>query len=465
MIGKLFSRLFGGRPTKPPEDTGPIVYRRDQHGIARNSISSCGLRVTTQLRDAGYKAYVVGGAVRDLLAGQQPKDFDVATDATPDQVRAVIRRSRVIGKRFQIVHAMCGDETVEVSTFRAQQTDDPDDAARPTDQHGRVLRDNVFGTMPDDAMRRDFTVNALFYDPATEEIWDFCNGFKDAQARVMRMIGDPYARYREDPVRMLRVVRLAAKLGFTIDPATRAPIAELSTLLENVPASRLFDEMLKLLLSGHSAACIAQLRAEGLHHGLLPMLDVILEQPLGERFVNIALQTTDRRIAQDKPVSPGFLFAALLWHEVLAAWNRGQSAGLRSVPALFAAMDEVLRVQDKKLSIPRRYDAVMKEIWSLQPRFLQRTGTRPDKLLEHPRFRASYDFLRLRCEAGEIEEEIGLWWERFQVADADERAGMLEPESGPRPRRRSRRGRGGAKARAGEEDNGGQDAQSGTEIA
>jgi len=379
---------------------------------------------------------VVGGAVRDLLLGRHPKDFDVATDATPEQVKRVFRRARIIGRRFRLVHVMFGDETVEVSTFR--RAIDAEDAE--TDEHGRILRDNEFGDQEQDAARRDFTANALFYDPATQEIYDYHNGYQDIRANVLRMIGDPEVRYREDPVRMLRAVRLSAKLGMQLDPATAAPIAKMKHLLRNVPQARLFDEMLKLLFSGHALECIKQLRAMDLHHGLLPMLDVILEQPLGERFVMLALENTDQRIAQDKPTSPAFMFAALLWHEVLAAWKARQEAGERPVPGLHAAMDEVLDRQRAQLAIPRRYDAVMKELWLLQPRFEQRAGQRPFRLLALPRFRAAYDFLLLRCQSGEADAELGQWWEAFQHASEERRAEMLQPESaGPKKRRRRSR--------------------------
>jgi poly(A) polymerase len=262
------------------------------------------------------------------------------------------------------------------------------------------------------------------------------------------MIGDPVERYREDPVRMLRAVRLSSKLGLEIDAGTRAPIRPMSDLMQNVPAARVFDEMLKLLLSGHAKECVLRLRREGLHHGLLPMLDVILEQPLGERFVMLALENTDQRIREDKPVSPGFLFAALLWHEVLAAWKAREARGLKPYPALQQAMDGVLGVQEEKLAIPRRYDAVMREIWSMQPRFEGRAGRRPFALLEHPRFRAAYDFLALRAESGEQPAELAAWWERFQRADPEARQAMLQPDTGPRKRRRRKRRAGGGAQQA-----------------
>jgi poly(A) polymerase len=418
-----------------------------RHGVRRESISSCARRVTETLQAQGYKAYVVGGAVRDLMLEHTPKDFDVATDATPEQVHALFRRSRIIGRRFRLVHVMFGQDTVEVSTFRAMHNGDGDDT-RMQDAHGRLLRDNVFGAQSDDAVRRDFTVNALYYDPATEEVLDYCGGVHDVDARTLRIIGDPLVRYREDPVRMLRAVRLAAKLGLEIDPATRAPITRMASLMQNVPPARLFEEMLKLLLSGHAVACVGRLRSEGLHHGLLPLLDVILEQPLGERFVTLALQRTDERILADKGVSPGFLFAALLWHEVLAAWNAAKDRGVPPVPAMHEAMDQVLSVQAEKIAIPRRFGTDMKEIWLLQWRFDQRSGKRPYRVLESPKFRAGYDFLILRCESGEVDAELGQWWTRFQDVSDTEReemiAGVIQAPGMKRRRRRRGGGRGAA---------------------
>jgi poly(A) polymerase len=446
MIKKFIQRVFGKEKKADSKNSKPRILKVAEHGIKREMISACALRTTDQLQQAGYQAFVVGGAVRDLLMGRAPKDFDVATDATPDQVRSVIRRSRIIGRRFQIVHALCGNETVEVSTFRAMSVAivevENDSNEMRADEHGRLLRDNVFGDQAEDASRRDFTANALFYDPATQEVWDYHHGVADIRAKKLRMIGDPATRYREDPVRLLRAARFAAKLGFGIDGPTQKPIREMAELLKNVPKSRLFDEMMKLLLSGHAWACVTTLRNEGLHHGLLPLLDVILEQPMGERFVKLALEQTDLRIQQDKTVSPGFLFATLLWHEVLAAWDANLKGDMRKTLALHQAMDDVLKKQSAQLNIPRRFDAVMNEIWQLQPRFLDRAGSKPFRLLSHPRFRAGFDFLLLRCQCGELDEELGVWWEKFQAADEDERQGMLlveTAEPGAKKRRRRKR--------------------------
>jgi poly(A) polymerase len=435
MIKKFIRRVLG----LPSENLQRVP--RERHGLASEGLSPSAAKVCTALREAGFSAYVVGGAVRDLLLGITPKDFDVATDARPEQIRPLFRRALIIGRRFRLVHVMLGGETVEVSTFRGADT-----TTAEKDEHGRVLRDNVFGTQEEDARRRDFTVNALYYDPASEEIVDLHGGLDDLKKRMLRVIGDPETRYREDPVRMLRGVRLAAKLGLTLEAQTRAPIRSLAPLMERVPPARLFDEMLKLLLSGHASACLRQLRDVGLHKGLLPLLDVILEQPLGERFVTLALAQTDERVLAERPVSPAFLFAALLWHEVLAAWKARQARGERALPALEGAMDEVLDTQCAKLAITRKLTATMREVWTMQPRFEQRSGSRAFRVLEAPRFRMAYDFLALRAASGEVAADLEEWWRAFQSADAESRKAMLLPESGPRKRRRRRRKKGPAAA-------------------
>jgi poly(A) polymerase len=437
MITKLLGRVFSGRLFRGGQ---PRIIPLAEHGIGRERIGNCALRTCEALQQAGYQAFVVGGAVRDLILGRDPKDFDVATDATPEEVRGIFRRSRIIGRRFRIVHVLCGRELVEVTTFRGQAAE-ADSGRQVEDEHGRLLRDNVWGDQAQDAARRDFTINALFYDPAKQEVWDYHGGVADLKRRRLRMIGEPAQRYREDPVRMLRAVRFAAACGLEIDAATRKPVKTLAPLLAHVPAARLFDEMLKLLLSGHAVECVKRLRKEGLHHGLLPLLDVILEQPLGERFVMLALKNTDARVREGKPVSPAFLFAALLWHEVLAAWNKAQARGVPPVPALHEAMDAVIERQTGQLAIPRRYTADMKELWLMQPRFAQRSGQRPFRLLEQPRFRAAYDFLLLRCESGEVEKSLGDWWTSFQDADAEGRGAMLVADTAPAKKRRKRRRR------------------------
>jgi poly(A) polymerase len=442
MIHRLVKRVQNLLSRSPRLRKVPRRISAAQHGIDRKLVSRSALRTCEVLQAAGHRAYLVGGAVRDLLLGIIPKDFDVATDATPEQVKSHFRRAIIIGRRFRLVHVMFGAETIEVSTFRALGAGE-----RDTDEHGRVLADNVFGEQYEDAARRDFTINALYYDPSTQEVLDYHDGVRDVRRRRLRIIGDPESRYREDPVRMLRAVRFAAKLGFEIDPATRAPIARLASLIENVPAARLFDEMLKLLMSGYSVACISRLRAEGLHHGLLPLLDVILEQPQGERFVMLALARTDERARAGKRVAPGFLFATLLWHEVQSKWNARVAAGEHRMPALEAAIDQVLETQTEKLAIQRRFTSDMREIWTLQTRFERRTGQAPFRLLEHLRLRAGYDFLLIRCEAEEAAAELGEWWTRFIHGSDEERAALMEEASktrtaaapGARRRRRPRR--------------------------
>ena len=408
------------RRGQPDAARGITVERRipaDSLGLSKSLISSAALKTCEGLQNAGFQAYVVGGGVRDSALDRAPKDFDVATDAPPEEVQKIFRRARIIGRRFQINHVIFGRETIEVSTFRALQTN------AQTDEHGRVLRDNLFGTMQEDALRRDFTVNALYYDPIAEVVVDFLGGVDDLASRRLRMIGDPATRYREDPVRMLRTVRFAAKLGFEVEPSTLAPIRPLADLLENVPAARLFDEMLKLLESGHALACIQRLRHEGLHHGVLPLLDAIFED--GERFVTLALEQTDHRVNTGKSISPSFLFATLLWQQVLRRWQGRLADGELPIPALHAAIDTVLDEQGAKLAIQRRYQADMREIWTMQPR-LERRSRQSYRMLEHLRFRAGYDFLLLRCEAGEIPAEIGQWWTDFIDADRAGRDALIE---------------------------------------
>jgi poly(A) polymerase len=421
MIKKFIRRILGTK-TKEAGATGakPLTLGPKEHGINPQLVSPNALRVTQTLQEAGFKAFVVGGAVRDLLLGVKPKDSDIATNATPEQVKRLFRRAFIIGKRFQIVHVMMGQEQLEVTTFRGASSD-----GAPKDEHGRVLRDNTFGLQHEDAVRRDFTINAMYYDPATQTVLDYHGGIADIRAKTLRIIGVPEARYREDPVRLLRVVRFAAKLNFNIEPATSAPIALMAPLINNVPAARVFDEMLKLLMSGQALACLQQLRKQGLHHGLLPLLDVVLEQPLGEKFVTLALANTDLRIQQGKPVSPGFLFASLLWHQVLEKWTAYQAAGEYPIPALHLAADDVLDAQTDKLALQRKIASDMRDIWAMQPRFERRIGKSPYKLLEHLRIRAGYDFLLLRCASGEIDSEIGEWWTDFMSADGAGREVLL----------------------------------------
>ena len=440
--GRLSTRAARRASTKTVHE--PEVYKASKIGIDHRLVSNAATRSVQDLQKAGYRAFIVGGAVRDLLLGIRPKDFDVATDAEPEQVQRVFRRARIIGRRFRLVHVMFGPETIEVSTFRALQADDVD-----IDEHGRVLRDNVFGEQHEDATRRDFTVNALYYDPIADKVLDYHHGVKDLKAKVLRMIGHPEHRYREDPVRMLRAVRLSAKLGFGIEPATRRPIAALADLVRHVPNARLFDEMLKLLHSGNAYEGLRQLRECGLHHGCLPLLDLVFDakDPAALEFVTRALKATDARIHERKPVSPGFLFAALLWNLVNERWQQRHAQGEHTIPALNAAIDDVVDAQLDALAIQRRYVSDMREIWLMQPRFEKRQAGTAARLMEHMRFRAGYDFMLLRAESGQCDALLAQWWTDYIDGDASACTELLaqasavrgKSASAARPRRRRRK--------------------------
>ena len=435
-LKRFVGKLFGQR------SSGLQRIGRDKHGIDRRNVSRHAIKVCEVLQHEGYQAYIVGGAVRDLIVGLEPKDFDVATNATPEQVRPLFRRARIIGRRFQLVHVVFGQEIIETSTFRA-----PASESQETDENGRILRDNEFGTLAQDAARRDFTINALYYNPTTEEVIDYHQGVEDLKHRVVRMIGDPRTRYREDPVRMLRAVRFAVKLNGKIDPASEEPLQSMAGLIENVPASRLFDEMLKLLTCGHAMDCLQRLRQDGLHQGMLPLLDVVLEQPSGAAFIELALDRTDHRVRAGKTVSPSFLFAALLWHQVELRWQQLQKQGEVGIPALMQAADSVLDEQTEKLAIQKRFSADMREIWFMQPRFDRRLPKSIWRMIEQPRFRAAVDFLQLRAAAGDFDSVLAQWWMDLANADDSGKADMIEElnnlpretaAGAPRPRRRRR---------------------------
>ncbi|MFC3337698.1 polynucleotide adenylyltransferase PcnB [Paracandidimonas soli] len=451
-IKTLVNRLF-------PPARGPQRLARDKHGIDKRKVSRHAIKVCEVLHQHGYAAYIVGGAVRDLIVGLAPKDFDVATNATPNQIRPLFRRARIIGKRFQLVHVVFGPEIIETSTFRAPASEEQD-----TDEHGRILRDNLFGTHEQDAARRDFTLNALYYDPIEEIVIDYHNGVRDLQKRRVRMIGDPETRYREDPVRMLRALRFSCKLDAEIVPATREPIQRLAGLLQNVPDSRLFDEMLKLLTCGHGMTCLRELHAYGLDKTLMPWVQTIFSTPEDEAFVTLALDRTDKRILTGKTISPSFLLAALLWKPVYRQWNAIVAKGEPPAPALVRAADEALERQSGKLGIQKRYVADMHDIWFMQPRF-ERANTRSIwRMLEQPRFRAAVDFLQLRAEAHEVDSVFAQWWMDLANAGDTERARLIEereaenrgkPSSGARRRRTRRRGPRKAAAAGAQTDTGG----------
>ena len=458
-------RAAAAKGAKARVPTGKRVdVPASEHGIDPKLVDERALKVVTTLHDAGYEAYIVGGAVRDLILGLRPKDFDVATNATPEQVKSLFRRAFIIGKRFRIVHVVYGrgreHEVIEVSTFRAYLDADAaeqvsgnektsrkalEDKTHVVDASGRVLRDNVWGPQDQDAARRDFTVNAMYYDPTSGVVVDYHGGIKDAKKRVLRMIGEPEVRYREDPVRIIRVVRFAAKLGFDIEPKTRAPLQTMSELLGNIPQSRLFDEMIKLLQTGHARASLEELRKQGLQQGLFPILDAVFDPtnpPSAERlkFIDLALADTDRRVGEGKPVAPSFLLACLLWHDVREQWDMNMTHGESSFPALQQATDAVFNARIGDISGRGKLAADMREIWTMQPRFDRRIGNGPLTLVEQPRFRAGFDFLRLRGQVGEVDPELANWWEDFSLADDEERRDLLSQARDSEAAKRQARG-------------------------
>ncbi len=384
--------------------------------------------------------------MRDLLLGREPKDFDVATDARPEEVRALFRNARIIGRRFRLVHVHFQGEIIEVATFRGNASEEGDGEREVAD--GMILRDNVYGTLEEDAWRRDFTVNSLYYNIADFSVVDYTGGMEDLAAGRLRLIGDPEARYREDPVRMLRAVRFAAKLGFRIDPATEAPLFELGHLLESVPPARLYEEVLKLFLSGHGVASFELLRRYGLFGHLFPATEAALareEQGFPLTFVTRVLENTDRRVVEGKPVTPIFLLAALLWEPVRRRAEAAVAAGTSPVQALLDAGRLEVEAQVGHVAIPRRISLPMRDVWILQDRLQRRQPSRLSRLLAHPRFRAAFDFFLLRGEAGEVEAELCDWWRRFEEGDEAEREALraqLGGGVGARHRRRRSRRRG-----------------------
>ncbi|MBU0498537.1 MAG: polynucleotide adenylyltransferase PcnB [Gammaproteobacteria bacterium] len=422
----------------------PTIIARPDHNISRANISRGAVRVLYQLREAGFDAYLVGGGVRDLLLGREPKDFDVATNAHPDQVKDVFGRNcHLIGRRFRLAHVRAGRDIVEVATFRAIPRDDGGD--HETD-NGMILRDNVYGNIEEDALRRDFTVNALYYNIADFSVVDYGSGMADLRAGMLRLLGDPEVRFREDPVRMLRAVRFAAKLGFNIHRAAERLMPGMASLLREVPSARLFEECLKLFHGGQAVETFEKLR----HYRLFDWLFPETERCLGEEedhfpitFVVHGLANTDARILENKPVTPAFLFAVLLWEPVrrLAGFYV-EREGLDETASLQRAGSEVLVRSLERVSIPKRYSLDMREIWQLQPRFEARSGKRPQRLLSHPRFRAAYDFMLLRAKAGEAEQELADWWTRFQASGEEEQRSMTqEPDGKGTSRKRRRRPR------------------------
>ncbi len=474
----------------------PVIVARADHPISRSHISGNALKVLYRLKDAGYQGFLVGGCVRDLLIGIEPKDFDVATDASPDEVRRLFRNCRLIGRRFRLAHVRFGPQIIEVATFRAAgapmapepdldgvtgeeegedegedsepgvpldehgdingnvagpRDEDDDDSDRAHDERGRLLRDNVYGSIDQDVWRRDFTCNALYYNIEDFSIWDYVGGVEDVRARTIRLIGDPETRYREDPVRMLRAVRFEAKLGFEIHESARAPFATLAELLTHIPPARLLDEFQKLFLAGFGRQAFDLLRTHGLFAPLFPATAAHLEaEPDGMalQLIHAGLADTDRRVAEGRAVTPMFLFAVMLFGPVSAAAQRRFDAGLPPPVAIAEAVDEVVSQQNRRIGIPKRFSYPMRELLALQPRFHRREGRRVLGLLSHPRFRAAYDFLLLRAHAGAEDPAIARWWTEFLALTPEQQRERVGGEGGhggddPGPPRRRRRRRGG----------------------
>lgn len=425
------------------------VIPREQHTISRKDISENALKVLYRLNKAGYEAYLVGGGVRDLLLGKKPKDFDVTTNATPDQVRKLFRNCRLVGRRFRLAHVMFGPEIIEVATFRGHHDDQPADrTTSQRGQNGMLLRDNIFGSIEEDAQRRDFTINSLYYSVADFTVRDYVGGMRDLEEGVIRLIGNPETRYREDPVRMLRAIRFAAKLRMSISPETAEPIPRLATLINDVPPARLFEESLKLLQAGYGYDTYLLLREYSLFQPLFPTITRFFTEngdtPM-ERIISQVFKNTDNRIHNDMRVNPAFLFAAMLWYPQLETAQRiAQESGLTYHDAFALAMNDVLDEACRTLAIPKRITTLVRDIWQLQLRMSRRQGKRAWKLMEHPKFRAAYDLLALRAEAENNHElqRLTQWWGEFQVSAPPMQKGMLDVlDEEPAERRRHRRPR------------------------
>ncbi|RME32819.1 MAG: polynucleotide adenylyltransferase PcnB [Gammaproteobacteria bacterium] len=444
-------RLLAPRTASPPDadpqpaasQSGPRIIPRSEHRISRANISEQALKVLYRLKKAGYQAFLVGGCVRDLQLGREPKDFDVATDARPEQVKELFRNCRLIGRRFRLAHVHFGrDNIIEVATFRAQHEAGEGEGVM---REGRILRDNVYGDIDQDVWRRDFTINALYYDIGDFSIVDYVGGVEDLERGIIRTIGDPEVRFREDPVRMLRAVRFAVKLGFRIDPEAERQIQRLGHLLEEMPPARLFEEVQKLFLSGVALQTFEMLRHYDLFGYLFPEVEAVLaqeEEGFPHMLVIQALKNTDQRVAEGKPVTLAFLLAAFLWEALQARESELQAQGHAPMEALQLAAREVIGEQTRRVSIPRRISMFMKEVWTLQARLARRTGKRVWRTLAHPRFRAAYDFLVLRARVDDSLQELADWWTSFQAAVPEEQRRLVAAlEKGDRPRRRRRRRR------------------------
>ncbi len=420
------------------------IIPRDEHPVSRKFLSTLALKVAYRLQENGYEAYLVGGCVRDLLLGARPKDFDVATSATPEQVKRLFSNARLIGRRFKLVHILFGRDVIEVATFRASSESDDNSALSRHAEHGMLLRDNVYGSIEDDAIRRDFTINALYYNPKDFAIYDYVGALPDIKTRTLRLIGDPETRYREDPVRMLRAIRFASKLGLKMEAQTEQAIYRLAPLIRNVSAARLFDEVIKVLVHEGGPEALALLRQFGLFAHLFPGLHQVLQKsPQSERYYQLivkALTNTQERIRQDKPVTPAFIYAVLMWPELQEAQLAQHKSKLSEAELHDRVAQHVVNQQGQIITIPKRFLMTIRDIWSIQARLLRIEGKKPLQTLALPKFRAAYDFLLLREESGEDLDGLGIWWTKFQEQHPAVERHNPEPESDrPSPQRRPRR--------------------------
>lgn len=433
--------------TDPKPGHSPRIIPRSEHILSRANVSNSALKVLYRLKNSGYAAYLVGGGVRDLLLEMHPKDFDIATDAHPEQVRKLFGNCRLIGRRFRLAHVRFGREIIEVATFRGTGNGSNQ---RESSDSGRLLRDNVYGSIDEDVWRRDFTVNALYYNIADFSVVDYTTGLEDIRHRTLRMIGDPDTRYREDPVRMLRVLRFAAKLGFDIAPETAGPITRLGEHVGDVPPARLFEEVLKLFQAGHAVRSFEMLVKFGLLGQLFPTTNALLEGADGDavrRFIELGLSGTDRRIAEEKPTTPAFLFAILLWPAVSRSAAALKASGASDYEAMAEAGARMAAEQQRRTALPKRFGVPMKEIFGLQRRFGSRHGARAARLMQHRQFRAAYDFLLLRSRCGEVEVDLAKWWTEVQTLAPEEREQAFSGNTRRRGKRRRGARRGGSRKR------------------
>lgn len=434
MLGKILN--YFGYPTKIHSTKIKIEpFSIKELGINKKHFSSAAIETTKKLQKNGFNAFIVGGAVRDLILGLKPKDFDVVTNAKPEQIKKIFRRSRIIGRRFKLVHVYIKDETIEVSTFRSKNSTNV-----TFDSQGRITRDNSFGEQDDDANRRDLSINSLYLDPLNDKVFDYHNGVSDINHRIIKMIGIASERYREDPVRMIRVLRFSAKLNFAIENKTYNDIKKHSNLISGVPKSRLVDEIIKLLLSGNAMKGIRELWETKLYVEAMPLLkDAFSNQTLKSsnltvnEFLEVAFSLVDKRVSMQKPISLGFVFACLLWHRLLKAWSVNKSRGYREVPALHDAINKIIEDSFKSFPVQKRHLSDMKEIWILQPRFEKRRGKAPYRLIKNLKFRVALNFLKLRAEIKMADSDLPSWWEEFSTQKEEERINLINSLSYPTP--------------------------------